>query len=100
MKRRRVVIALWLAFAFVTWNVAFDRAVSIAAVEFTRNQIAKYQQGTPVDFIEDAFSPRVGAAALEASLYAGVVLALGGMVALRSPRNPNPQSSRNPRVRQ
>lgn len=85
MKNRRVVVALWLACAFVTWNVVFDRGVAVAAVEFTRDQIARHQQGEPVAFIDDAFSPRVRAAALEASLYAIAILVVGGVVVFRKP---------------
>jgi hypothetical protein len=85
MKSRRVVLALWLAWAFVTWNVVFDRAVAVAGAEFTRDQIARHEQGAPVLFIEDAFSPRVRTAAVYASLYAAAILAAGGVVVLRKP---------------
>jgi hypothetical protein len=83
MTSRRVLLALWLAWAFVTWNVVFDRAVAVAGAEFTRDQIARHQKGEAVAFIEDAFSPRVGAAAVEASLYAAVILVTGAVVMLR-----------------
>jgi hypothetical protein len=85
MTSRRVVLALWLAWAFVTWNVVFDRAVAVAGAEFTRDQIARHQQGEPVAFIEEAFTPRVRAAAVEASLYAAVILVAGAVVVVRKP---------------
>ena len=74
MKQRRLAIALWLAFAFVTWNVSFDRSVADAAHSFTREQIVRQQQGSPPIPIETGFSPHLQPAALRASLYATIVL--------------------------
>jgi hypothetical protein len=79
--RRRVALIVWAAFAFVTWNVVFDRQVYLAAVEFTQQQIERYQRGDPVASIDDAFSPRVGHAARRASVWGGAVLAAGAAVA-------------------
>ena len=84
MMQRRLAIALWLAFAFVTWNVAFDRSVADAAHAFTRQQITRYQDGVPVTPIEAGFSPHLRPAALYATLYAGVVLLSGAVVISRS----------------
>ena len=77
---RRVAIWLWLAFAFVTWNVVFDRQVSTAAIEFTREQITRYERGEATARLDEVFRPRVRRAALIASLYAGGVLACGAVV--------------------
>jgi hypothetical protein len=82
MKHRRRAVLLWLSFAFVTWNVVFDRGVANAALEFTRQQIVRHQNGAPVVSIDAAFRPRVGHAALTASLYSGLVLACGAAVLL------------------
>lgn len=69
-------IALWALFAFVVWNVAFDRQVSKAAYEFTQQQILRYQRSEPVNTIEEAFRPRVRDAAVLASAWtAGAVSA-------------------------
>jgi hypothetical protein len=84
--KRRTVIILWLVFAFVTWNVVFDREVTVAGLAFTREQVLRYQQGQPVSSIDEAFSPRVRAAALEASGWAGAILAIGATVLLLTPR--------------
>ena len=83
MRRVRLALILWLVFAFVTWNVVFDRAVADAGVQFTRDQILRHQQGAPVESIALGFSPHVGRAALKASLYAGIVLACGGFALRR-----------------
>ena len=77
MRHRRLAIALWITFAFVTWNVVFDRGVADAAVELSRDQIVRYQQGELVGSIDVRFRPRVRRAALTATLYAGVVLMCG-----------------------
>jgi hypothetical protein len=76
---------LWLLAAFVTWNVAFDREVAVAAIEFTRDQILRYDRGEPVLTIEAAFRPRVSQAALQATAWAALVLA-GGFVMTRLAR--------------
>jgi hypothetical protein len=77
--RRGVVIALWIAFAFVTWNVIFDRHVANAAVEFTREQILRYQQGQATTTIDVGFSPRVRNAAWRASLWTSPILVAGAL---------------------
>lgn len=78
MRFRRAAVILWLAFAFVAWNVAFDRAVADAATAFTREQIARAEQGMAVVSIETAFRPQVRRAAAAASGWAALVLAAGG----------------------
>ncbi len=77
--RRGVVIALWVAFAFVTWNVIFDRHVANAAVEFTREQIVRHQQGKATIPIDVGFSPRVSDAAWRASLWTSPILVAGAL---------------------
>ena len=77
--RRGVAIALWIAFAFVTWNVIFDRHVANAAVTFTREQIVRYQQGYATTPIEVGFSPRVKDAAWRASLWTSPILVAGAL---------------------
>jgi len=84
MTLRRIAVALWLAFAFVTWNVAFDRSVADAAHAFTREQIKRYEEGAAVVPIEVGFSPQLRPAALRATIYAGAVLLCGAVVIARS----------------
>lgn len=71
------VLVLWAVFAFVVWNVVFDRRVYEAAVIFTQQQITSSQMGQPVASIEAAFRPQVRRAALEASAWGGSLLAAG-----------------------
>ncbi len=77
--RLRTVVGLWLGLACVTWNVVFDRAVAVAALGFTREQIQRHQQGQPVSSIDEGFSPRVRAAAKTASAWTALPLALGAV---------------------
>jgi hypothetical protein len=77
MTHRRVAIALWLVFAAVAWNVIFDRLVWTAATEFTRDQIVHYQAGEPITSIHGGFSPRLRAAAVQASLWTLPIIASG-----------------------
>ena len=84
---RKTVVVLWLVFAFVTWNVVFDWRVSIAAREFTQQQIIRYEHGLPTSRIDTEFEPRVGQAAQTASLYAAGVLACGAITVSLSRQN-------------
>lgn len=84
----RVALALWAAFAFVTWNVVFDRHVYVAAVQFTQEQIQRHQRGEQVSSIEDAFAPQLGHAAARATIWGGAVLALGVLLTVFAERQP------------
>jgi hypothetical protein len=73
----RAALIVWAVFAFVAWNVVFDRQVYVASMQFTQAQIERYQAGQPVSSIESAFRPQVRQAAWRASTWAGAVLAAG-----------------------
>jgi hypothetical protein len=73
----RTALIVWAAFAFVIWNVVFDRRVYEASVTFTQQQILTFQAGQPVSSIDAAFRPQVRRAAWEASAWGGSVLATG-----------------------
>jgi hypothetical protein len=79
MARVGIVAALWAVFAFVTWNVLFDRHVYVAAMEFTRDQILRSQNGAPLISIHDGFSPRVSDAARQATLWVLPILGVGAL---------------------
>jgi hypothetical protein len=72
-----LVLIWWAVFAFVVWNVVFDRRVYEASVAFTQQQIVNSEMGQPVASIEAAFRPEVRRAAWEASAWGGSVLAAG-----------------------
>jgi hypothetical protein len=77
--RRGAVAAwlLWIAFAFVTWNVAFDRYVFVAAAQFTREQVLRHERGEPVSSIEEGFAPELNRAFWRASAWGSAVLGVG-----------------------
>ena len=84
MARVGIVAALWAAFAFVTWNVLFDRQVQVAAVAFTRDQILRSQNGATLISIHDGFSPSVSDAARQATLGVLPIIAVGALTTLVS----------------
>ena len=77
MTRVGVVAALWAAFAFVTWNVIFDRHVMASALEFTRDQVVRYHNGDVLLSIHEGFSPSVRQAAVQATLWIVPIMAVG-----------------------
>jgi hypothetical protein len=85
-RSRSGAIALWLLFAFVVWNVVFDRRVADAGVEVTRTQILRSQEGLAPSSIEDAFMPRVREAAIDAARWSIVVLVVGMALVVRPRR--------------
>ena len=93
MRSRRVEIVCWTLFAFVAWNVAFDREVAVAGSEFARQQIVRYQQGQPVETIDQAFTPRVHSAALIATGWAALVAVTGTAVIVFGSRRPRANPS-------
>jgi hypothetical protein len=86
MTQRTLTVALWCAFAFVAWNVIFDRLVWTAAMEFTQQQVTLHQTGQPVTSIHDGFSPRVRTAAVQASLWTLPIIVTGGIAVYLSCR--------------
>jgi hypothetical protein len=85
---RRIALILWAAFAFVTWNVVFDRQVYLAAVQFTQQQIDRHQRGEPAGSIASEFRPRLGDAARFASLCGASVLIAGVALTWLADRRP------------
>jgi hypothetical protein len=79
MSRFGVVAALWLACVGVVWHVIFDRQVATAALEFTREQVVRYQSGEPTTGIHAGFSPRVNEAAWQAALWVSPLAAAGAL---------------------
>ena len=79
MTRIWVIVAWWAVFAFVAWNVLFDRHVMASAVEFTRDQVVRHQSGAALVSIHEGFSPRVRDAAQQATLWVAPILAAGAL---------------------
>jgi hypothetical protein len=86
MTRVGLIASLWAVFAFVTWNVLFDRRVNLAAETFTREQIVRHHSGSPTVSIHDGFSPQVRVAALQATLWVVPILGVGALMTFVSYR--------------
>jgi hypothetical protein len=74
---RRAAVLAWLAFAFVAWNVMFDRGNYVAGVQFAQTSIELHQQGRQPLTIADGYQPLVRASAARATLGAAVILVAG-----------------------
>jgi hypothetical protein len=82
MDRRRVAVALWIAWAVVVWNVVFDRVLVEAGREYVGTAMAAAAGGGPYARIDDVMRPAVTRAMALASAAAGVIVAVG-LVAFR-----------------
>jgi len=82
INRRRLAAWLWIVWAFVVWNLVFDRVIIEAGREYVRLAVAASQDGGPFAKIEDTMRPARSRALWLASASAGVILVVG-FVALR-----------------
>ena len=73
----RLAAGLWLAWAVVVWNVTFDWETRAVARAFAVEQLERRAQHLPPVTIRDGFRPRVRAAAVRSSLWAGLVIGVG-----------------------
>lgn len=79
MSRFGVVVVLWLACVGVAWHVVFDRSVATAALDFTSEQVVRYQSGGSPTGIHAGFSPRVREAAWHASVWVSPIVVAGAV---------------------
>ena len=82
ISRPRLTAWLWVDWAFVVWNVVFDRVIIEAGREYVRLAAAASQGGGPYARIEDTMRPARARALWLASSSAAVILVVG-FVALR-----------------
>ena len=73
----RWALALWCLLAIVVFNVRFDWNTRMAGHAFVRAQIARQQQGVPVQTLNDGFRPMVRDAAIEAGRWLVLIAAAG-----------------------
>src|SRR5687768_14272046 len=88
--------ALWLLFAFIVFNITFDRLVAVEGARLTRASVERYLAGERPLTIDEAYRPAVARAALVASLYGAGALALGlviGRSRIASRRAPRPDAT-------
>ncbi|MBS1817422.1 MAG: hypothetical protein JSU08_05815 [Acidobacteria bacterium] len=76
--RRAVVAAvvLWVAFAFVVWNVIFDRMIVLAGRRYSHDAAVLYRSTGRYLLINDVMRPAVSHAAVVASSVAGAIIAV------------------------
>ena len=74
---RRLAAWLWVVFAFVVWNVVFDRVIVEAGREFVGLAKAAANSQGPRPLIEDTMRPARSRALWLATASAGVILVAG-----------------------
>jgi len=89
--RRAIVVAivLWLVFAFVVWNVVFDRIIVLAGRRYSHDATVLYRSTGQYLLIDSVMRPAVAYGVKVASALAGaivvVALLLIRVAALRNP---------------
>ena len=80
MTRRQsiiVAVVLWLVFAFVVWNVVFDRILVLAGRRYSHDAVTLYRSSGRYLRIDDVMRPAAARAARVASLAAGAIVTTG-----------------------
>ena len=85
INRPRLAAWLWVVWAFVVWNLVFDRVIIEAGRDYVRLAVAASEGGGPYAKIEDTMRPARARALWLATGSAGVILVVG-FVALRRAR--------------
>ncbi len=79
MTQRRAVITavvLWVVFAFLVWNVIFDRIIVLAGRSYSHDATVAFRAGHDLR-IDDVMRPAIAHGVRVASLWAGVVVVVG-----------------------
>jgi len=76
-KRRRFAVWLWVLFAFVVWNVVFDRLIINATRDYVDAANAAAKTSAPPQKIDAAMRPAKSRAMWLAKGSAGVILLVG-----------------------
>ena len=77
VSRRRLAVWVWMAFAFVVWNVVFDRVIVNAGRRYIELATASAESNGPYLNIEDTMRPARSRAFWLATTSAGVILVVG-----------------------
>ncbi len=80
---RRIItaIVLWLVFAFLVWNVIFDRIIVLAGRRYSYDATLAFRAGHYLR-IDDVMRPAITHGVRAASLWAGALL-VAGLVLIR-----------------
>ena len=103
MTRRRsviVAIVLWLMFAFVVWNVIFDRIIVLAGRRYSHDAVVLYRTTGRYLHIDDVMRPSIAHGVRVASaVAAGIVVTAMILIRLAAVRDVRRErwSDRSPR---
>lgn len=78
----RLAAWLWVALAFVVWNVIFDRVLVVAGRRYSAEAHGAFLSGQPYLHIGDVMRPAAAYGVKVASLVAAAI-AIGGLLAVR-----------------
>jgi hypothetical protein len=87
LNRRRAAVWLWIAFAFVVWNLVFDLVIIEAGRRYVAVARAAAAGSGPYAKIEDTMRPARSQALWLATASAGVIL-IAGFAAIISTGHP------------
>ena len=76
MTKPRAAAWLWIVWAFVVWNVVFDRVIVVAGRDYLANARAAAKTGVYLK-IDDTMRPAQSRALWLATASAGVILLIG-----------------------
>ena len=88
-KRVRWALGLWTVLALIVFNVTFDWQTRVAGLEFAGAQLRRYAAGEPLPTINEGFSPMVRSAALQSSVWLGLILGTGVIATVAASRATN-----------
>lgn len=77
LPRRQAVTAavvLWLVFAFLVWNVIFDRLIVLAGRRYSHDATVHFRTTGTYLLIDDVMRPAIRHGALVASISAGAIV--------------------------
>jgi len=77
MSRTRLAVALWVTFAVVAWNVAFDQVLVFAGRETVGAAFAAARTGGPYIHLDDWMRPALWRALWIATATAAAIIVTG-----------------------
>ena len=90
----RLAVVLWLVFAFVVWNVIFDRMLVLAGRRYSYDAFVLFHSTGHYLKIDDVMRPAVGRALRVASLTAaGIVVASMALIRVAARRDRHREST-------
>ena len=95
--RRRTATWLWILWAFIVWNVVFDRVIIEAGREYVRIADAAARGNGPYAKLDDTMRPARSRALWLATASAGVILVVGFLAVRAAGRSGPPTSEEHPR---